>query len=479
MKFYVEPWAHQKEAMARAKERDHFALFFEMGTGKTATTINILRDKFNQNKGMLRTLIVCPLIVIENWKREFLLHSKIESKDIVLLAGSGKKRLQTLEDRCWYDDNALPKIVVTNFESLYSEDLYDKIASWRPEALVVDESHKCKDPSSKRTKLVTKLADNADFKFILTGTPVLNSPLDLYSQFRILDGGDTFGSNFFAFRARYFYDKNAGIPKQNYFPNFVIRSGALEEINKKTLEKGMHVKKADCLDLPPIVRQTIHVEMTKDQARMYEEMKKEFITFLQDKAVVAQLAITKALRLQQIVSGFARVENDDGTRGNIEIKGNPRAEALRELLAEITPHSKVLVWAVFKENYGTIRKVCEDLKINFVEVHGDVANQQKHENVNLFNADPSYRVFIGHPGSGGIGINLVAASFAIFYSRSFSLEQDLQAEARNHRGGSEIHEKITRIDLVCPQTIDEAVLKRLASKQEIGEKVLKEIAKEI
>ena len=95
--------------------------------------------------------------------------------------------------------------------------------------------------------------------------------------------------------------------------------------------------------------------------------------------------------------------------------------------------------------------------------------------VERLNNDPSCRVLIGHTGSGGIGINLIAASYSIFYSRSFSLEYDIQAEARNYRGGSEKHTKVTRIDLVTPNTIDEEVVKALASKKKIGYQVLKKM----
>lgn len=163
-----------------------------------------------------------------------------------------------------------------------------------------------------------------------------------------------------------------------------------------------------------------------------------------------------------------------GERKNYKIKDNPRALALREVLDEITPANKVIVWAVFKENYNDIREVCEKLKLKYVEVHGGVSQKDKMLAVDSFNDDPSVSVLIGHPGSGGIGINLVSASYSVFYSRSFSLEYDIQAEARNYRGGSEIHDKVTRIDLLTQGTIDELVLKSLASKQNIGYQVLKE-----
>lgn len=465
MEYLIQPWQHQLDAIAKAEPLPDFALFMEMGTGKTGTAINILRHKFERENRVLRTLILCPMIVVENWKAEFKKHSTVDPRQIILLQGSGKKRVLTFK-------SSLGPIFVTNYEALLMPELFEALERWRPEVLILDESHKCKDHKAKRTKAATRLADLTRFRYILSGTPILNSPMDIFSQFRILDGGASFEKNFFHFRAKYFYDKNAGFrQKQNYFPDWQIRPKALDEINSKIFSKGLRVTKEECLDLPPLVHETIAVEMSPEQGRLYNEMKKDFVTYMGDKASVATLAITKALRLMQITSGYLKLE--DGKEVHLE---TPKMAALKELLEELTPNHKVLIWAVFKENYAQIKSVCEELKIKFVEVHGEIPTNKKFENVDSFNDDPTIRVFLGHPGSGGIGINLVTASYAIFYSRNFSLEQDLQAEARNHRGGSEIHEKVTRIDLVCKGTIDEIVVKKLASKEEIGEKVLREIS---
>lgn len=469
--FLIQPWKHQLEAIRRAESVTNFALLFEMGAGKTATAINILRSFYVTKKRVARTLVLCPPIVIENWKREFFLHSKV-GPAVALLEGTGKKRLEIFR-------RGDAKIYVTNYESLLMGELYEALTSWLPEAIVYDESHKLKNLTAKRTKLAIKLADLAVYKLILTGTPVLNTPMDLFAQFRILDGGETFGRSYLNFRAQYFDDKNAGMPKSKYFPNWVLRQGSLEKLNAAIKPKSMVVKKADCLDLPPLVRQVIHVPLSKDQAKFYESMKRDFIAYVSDdKACVATLAITKALRLLQIVSGFITVEGEEGAdRENITIKDNPRAAALRALLEEITPNAKVVVWACFRQDYRTVRQVCEELGIGMVEVHGDVASGKRQAAVDAFATDQAVRVFLGHPQSAGIGISLVAASYCIFYSRTFSLEDDLQAEARTYRGGSQIHSKVTRYDLVATGTIDEHVAERLATKQAIGDAVLRDIAR--
>lgn len=467
---FMQLWGHQLEAINKAKDKNDYGLFFEMGTGKTATAINISRQKFAQHKQILKTLIVCPPIVIENWKREWGVWSKVPSERVITLRGSQTDRLKTFAKT-----NSSANIYITNYEALLMKNLYEEFSKYKFELIIWDELHKLKDMKSKRTKAAIKLADDTVYRLGLTGTPVLNSPMDLFAQFRVLDKGRIFGKNFFVFRAKYFIDKNAGMPQGKYFPDWRPRTSTFDEMNKLVYTSAMRVKKADCLDLPPLIKKTIFVEMTPEMRKHYLEMKKSFITYVNTKASVADLAITKALRLQQIVTGFMKMDDDTIVR----LKENPRKEALRELLKDLTPDHKVIVWAVFKENYKDIREVCDDEKIKYVEVHGDIGDKDKYANVDLFNTDDSVRVLLGHPGSGGIGINLVSSDVSIFYSRNFSLEQDLQAEARNYRGGSERHAKVTRIDLVTPETIDEQVLEKLSQKISIGEKILRELVNEI
>lgn len=467
MEFKIKPWKHQLEAIAKAKNLSEFGLFFEVGTGKTLTAIHIMLEKYRQHGKTLKTIIFCPPIVIENWKRELQLNSDINEKKIIPLIGSQLDRSKAFD---FYKDKGC--VFITNYEALLMGSLYARFLMWVPEIIIWDELHKLKNPTAKRAKLAAKLADLSVYRLGLTGTPVLNQALDLYSQYRALDCGKTFGKNFFTFRQRFFYDKNAGMPRGSYFPDWHPKPSCYEEIKQLISKSSMVAKKAECLDLPPLIKKKVFIDLSPEQKRMYTQMKKDFIAYLQgQQAAVANIAITKALRLQQIVSGFVKLE-DDTTH---VFKDNPRKDALKELLENMHAQHKIIVWAVFRDNYRDIRDVCDALKIKYVEVHGDVGNKDKYNNVDLFNNDPTVRVLLGHPGSGGIGINLVSSDISIFYSRNFSLEQDLQAEARNYRGGSERHEKVTRIDLVTKETIDEQVIEALANKVSIGDKILQEM----
>ena len=128
------------------------------------------------------------------------------------------------------------------------------------------------------------------------------------------------------------------------------------------------------------------------------------------------------------------------------------------------------MWATFRENYRMIEEVCERLKIKYVDITGDT--KDKEGNMKRFREDPDIGVCYANQGAGGVGVNLVEAGYSIYYSKGFKLEDDLQSEARNYRGGSEIHQSITRIDLVTPLTIDELVSEALANKLQVSENIL-------
>ena len=470
-KFKIKPWTHQYEAIKTAADLPHFALFFEQGTGKTLTCVNMLRTKFYKHKQLLSTLIVCPQIVMENWRREILANSNLKKSDIVLVQGKGVKRIELVDSL-----SGTPKVLITNYETLNMDGCFEALCDYGPKILVFDESHRCKNLKAKRTKRAIALADRAVYRFLLTGTPILNSLLDVFAQFRILDGGRLFGQNFFSFRARYFVDKNAGMPKDKYFPDWRPLDSGPQDIVEKMKTCSVAIRKHECLDLPPLVKTPIYFEMEPKLRAHYEEMKDAFITYVEDEACVANLAITKALRLQQMVSGFIKTGSEKAPKYT---HFKSREKALKDLIEDMVADHKIVVWAVFKENYKAIRRVCDDLKVKYVEVHGEISQGDKVKAIDEFDTSDDIRVFIGHPGSGGIGVNLTVSDISVFYSRSFSLEYDLQAEARNHRGGSEIFERITRYDLICQDSIDEHVLKALQGKEKISLKVLKGIAKEL
>lgn len=468
--YKIKPWDHQQKIIDHVHNNDlsEYALFLDLGTGKSLTTVNILRGIYQRVGGFSRTLIIGPKAVKQSWKREFLGSSNIPEALIHVSDGTGKKRLKQLQSVV----DAGPGVFIINYEALLNKEFFQLLMDWGINALVCDESHLCKNPSSKRTKALVKLADLIPHKFILTGTPILNSPMDIYSQFRILDGGKTFGTNFFAFRAKYFYDSNSGMPSHVHFPNWKALPGIEKELHDLIYQKAVRLTKKECLDLPPFVRTEHYVGLGKVQARMYKDMLKDFVAYLDDKACVATIALTKALRLQQLLCGY--VVDDNG--GVTYLEDNPRIKELGGLISDLRSEHKTIVWSSFSQTYDLIEKEVTRhlLKGEYmVRLVGGMTTSQTQDSIDKFQNDPMCRVILVNQRAGGAGITLTSSSYSIYYAKGFSLGDDWQSEARNHRGGSELHEKVTRIDLVAKDTIDEQINAALKAKVEMSEQILR------
>lgn len=457
----LELWEHQKKAIEQGSKSKDYGLFWDPGTGKTRTIIEILRNHYNAKQTISRTYIFAPLVVLGNWKAEIRKYSKIPEEAICILSGSTKEKVQALKE------NTKAKIFITNYDSLIKDEFVEEMLARPAKICVFDEVHRLKNTTAKRTKSAMKIADSAERRFIMTGTPILRSYLDIFGQFRVLDSGETFGRNFFIFRAEYFWDKNAGMNKLKYFPNWVPRADAEARLQQKIQNKVSIAKKEECLDLPPLIEKEIIVEMSQQQKRVYDQMKQDFIAYLNDSACVATLAITKALRLQQIVSGFMQTDKGE----TIFFDNCPRIVALEDCLEDLLANDqKIIIWAVFKQNYFMLQKVCEKLKVNYSMLTGDI--QDKEKQISRFRTEKDVPIMIAHPGAGGIGVNLIEAAYSIVYSRGFSFEFEEQSKARNYRGGSEMHNKITRMHLITENSIDRLIHTALAKKLDLSNKIL-------
>lgn len=480
--------AHQKDWIERASPINirEYAALWGPGTGKTFAVIGVLRHKFALSKRVLKTFIFTLPNVIDGWVDQWLEHSYIDKKLLVPLKGPQKKRVETFLK---YKDQ--PGVVfITNYEALLMQDLFKAVYTWGLEAVIWDESHKVKSIKAKTSKKAEELSNpkfgTKPLTYIATGSSIDNSPMDIFQQFLILDGGKTFGRNFFAFRARFFRDRNSLMPKDRYFPNWEIMSVEKDGIDGKAEIYRLISQKAtvweteDCVDLPEEIVIPVPISFSPEQLRLYKEMKDDLVTYYNSKACVGSLAIVKALRLMQIASGFVSVESAREGADNVEhiLKSVPKIDWLRDKLTEIVEsgHS-VLIWAVFKQNYKMIAELCENLKIGYVELHGGISETQKALNQERFQNDPDCRVMIGHPASGGVGTNkLMKAKYTITYSRNFSLTDYKQSRARNRRQGSlSLHDKVVYYEPLTIGSIEKEILEALKNKQEISEQVLRGI----
>jgi SNF2 family DNA or RNA helicase len=456
-------WPHQQQAVERARIKPHLALLFEMGTGKTRTLIEILREDYNGHKRIRPTLIFAPLSVCAQWKSEFAKFSKVSQDFIHVLTGDGKRRERALRGII---ERGSQGIVVTNYEAVGIKGFYSALLDWSPRIVVADEGHRLKNSGSERAKKIYPLSMTADRRFILTGTLFTNSLLDIYGPFKFMDPA-IFGPSYWKFRQTYFYDKNAKMPAHIHFPDWQPLPDAKDRISKVLAETSLQAKKDQCLSLPPLVRSVIPITLSGYQKKCYEMMERECVAELNGKTVIAEFAMTVTLRLRQVLAGFL-----SGAAGDkVEyFDDNPRIKALEDIVDGIGKE-KCIVWSNFSPSYPQIGEALEKLSVKYASLTGEQTAREKQEAITAFK-DGDTQVLISNPGAGGVGLNFAEAPYSIFFDKSYNLEHYLQASARNHRAGSERFSKITHYTLQATGTIDEAIEAALNVKEDLGRAVL-------
>ena len=461
----VPLWSHQKAAIERA--RNKFALLFDPGCGKTRTAFEILKKQIAAKGGLqFKTIIFAPLNVCRNWRAEAELYFDKPYRMFLVSGGTPAKKLKELEAfRDCKDKKHL--FCVVNIESLRSDKFLTPLIESKPTAVIADESHNFKGYKSKQTLGLLDLMETAkpEFLYLLTGTPAPQGEIDLWSTFYLLGETD---DNFFVWRKKNFEDKNEKWRgKPQYFPKYIIWPEARIRMQEQLSRCSITARKDSVLDLPPLLRTNLYAEMSPEQSRHYETMR-EFLFAVDSEGHELNAAnlLSRTLRLQQILAGFL---------GDVPIKDNPRIAALKDAIAKTEGQDgkgeQFLVWTIFKSTYRQVADVLDEAGIKYGLLTGEQTAEERHEAMVSFQAG-ELRALIAHPKAGGVGVNLTAASYSIHYTRSFSLTDDLQAEARNYRGGSERHRSITRIDIITPDTIDEEISTALREKKSIQDFIL-------
>lgn len=467
--FKTKPYAHQAKAWGMSKEKDEFALFMEMGTGKTKVAIDTLAYMYDSGR-INAALIVAPKGVYMNWVvKEVPTHlpDHIQFKMASWHASPKKAEQQALDDILKQSDDF--RILVMNVEAFSTErgtkfaQLFMSVGG--RVCMVVDESTTIKNPGAQRTKNVIKVGTAAKYRRILTGEPVTRSPLDVYSQAQFLNPHLLGFSSYYTFRNRYAVMIDAKSGNRTF--KKIVGFQRLEELTGLLQRFSYRVKKVDCLDLPAKIYQYRHVELTKEQKQLYKQLSDSAIALLQGKALTIDNVLTEILRLHQITCGHFK--SDDGDV--IDVPNN-RLSELMDVLDEAD--DKVIIWATYRAD---ILKITEKLKDVYgpqsvVSYYGDTTTDERSEAVKRFQEDPGTRFFVGNPSTGGYGITLTAATMVVYYSNSYNLEHRLQSEDRAHRIGQT--KSVNYVDLCVPGTIDEKIIKALRAKKNVAAQVLGE-----
>ena len=465
-KYKSKPFAHQKKALEMSWDKEVFAYFMEMGTGKSKVLIDNIAMLYNAGK-IDGALIVAPKGVYKNWfDSEIPNHMPdyVEKKVGLWRTKPDDKALQPL-----FSTGADLHILIMNVEALSTKkgvDFAYKFLSSHKTLMGVDESTTIKNPSAKRTQNILKLSKLTKYRRILTGSPVTKSPLDLYSQCQFLDPFLLDQSSYYVFRTRYAICRKINVSGRSV--EIVVGYRNLAELSEKLKPFSYRVLKDDCLDLPKktFVKRT--VELTDEQKKVYKQMKEEAIAFLNGKMVTSATVITQLMRLHQITCGHF-TSND----GKVQDLKSNRINQLMNILEEM--EGKAVIWAHYRYD---IKKIVEAISKEYgensvVTYYGDTSTDDRQKAIKkIQDKDSPVRFIVGTPQTGGYGITLTGASTMIYYSNGYDLEKRQQSEARIDRIGQK--KPMTYVDIICENTIDTKIVESLRSKVNIASEIMGE-----
>ena len=467
-KFKTKPYAHQMTALEKSWNRETYAYFMEMGTGKTKVLIDNTAMLYDKGK-IDGVLIVAPKGVVKTWHEQEIpthLPNHIENVSVLWQSNITKKQKEKLDSL--FEPEELLHILIMNVEAFSTTkgvEFASKFLSCHNTLMVIDESTTIKTPKAKRTKSIVHLSESAKYRRIMTGSPVTKNPLDLYSQCYFLDPFHLEHESYYSFRTRYAIMKTANISGRqiqlvNGFKN-------LGELSDKLKPFSYRVLKEDCLDLPDKIYMKRNIKLSPDQFKLYEQMRKEALAVLNGKQTTTVNTLTQLMRLQQITCGHFTA--DDGSTQSIV---NNRLSELMNVLEET--EGKAIIWAHYQFDITSIIK--DIVKVHgpgsVVDYYGLTPQDERQENIRKFQSDPRCRFIVGTPATGGYGITLTAANTVIYYSNGYDLEKRLQSEDRAHRIGQK--KSVTYVDIMAEETVDEKIVKALRKKINIASEVLGE-----
>ena len=471
-KFKTKPYKHQLTALEKSWNKETYAYFMEMGTGKTKVLIDNLAMLYDKGK-VNGALIIAPKGVVKTWcEQEIPTHLPNHIENVTVLWQSNITKQQETKLNNLFDLGVHLHIFIMNVEALSTDKgvkFASKFLNSHRTLMAIDESTTIKTPTAKRTKNIISLGKLAKYRRIMTGSPITKNPLDLYSQCEFLDPWLLNFQSFYAFRNRYaemktMHVRGRSIQVVNAFQN-------LSELSDKVKGFSYRVLKEDCLDLPPKNFTKRHIVLSKEQRKIYDQMKKEAMAILNGKVTTTMTVLTQLMRLHQITCGHFTADD-----GGVQLIPSNRINELMDILEEID--GKAIIWANYQMDVNEIIKNVEakHQKGSIVDYYGLTPQEDRQDNIRKFQSDPKCRFMVGTPSTGGYGITLTAANTVIYYSNGYDLEKRLQSEDRAHRIGQK--KNVTYIDIIAEDTVDEKIVKALREKINIASEVMGEELKD-
>ena len=423
-----------------------------------------------------RILIIAPLSVVDYvWPQQIAIHAPDQRFQVIPL-GSRVPGVQTkARNAGLYLDphrNPFPTILVVNYESAWREPLGTILMKQNWDLVVYDEVHRLKTHDGKASQWAARLSGRAARRLGLSGTPMPNSPLDLFGQFRAIDRR-LFGNSYHQFRNRYAVLEETNIPvrprrrrpnqrqqppKTQQMVTRIVDYQNQDELHNKFYSLAFHVSAAETLDLPPILATQTVVALSRKGARVYTQMEKDFVADLENGQIAtADNALSRLLRLQQVTSGYAPSEN-----GDIVQVDESKENVLGDILQDLGPDESTVVFARFRPDLESIQRAAAKKGRPCFELSGRVKQIPQWEQHG--------GVLAAQIQAGSSGIDLTKARYAIYYSMGFSLGDYQQSMARIHRPGQD--RSVRYIHIIAADTVDEQLMRALDRKENLVHSIL-------
>lgn len=463
--FKTKPRAKQMEALEKVYGLKTLALFMDMRTGKTKVVID-LASAMRMQSMVHKVVIVCPLSVRKNWLDEISVHAPFEVDAMLLDAGKPK------QFQAWLGQKHDFKWLIVGVESLSAGSAHMYIERFMLSdtnvLMVVDESQNIKTHNSTRSERAVSLGKMAEYRVIMTGTPIADNPIDLFMQFEFLDPDIIGLGDYYSFRSRY-------AVMGGYEDKQIVGFQNLEELTEIIEPFVFQVRKNEVFpDAPDTIYVKRVVELNPDQKALYKQMKKESKITFDGSDTSVKNTLEKMLRLQEITAGIVAFDkvDSDGTvvRQKSRISGvNPKMQELLATTEEFP--GPTLVWCVYRDE---IRMAVEVLSERYgadqvVEIHGGISEEQRHINVKELFQNRKVRFIVGNAATGGVGLTMSVAEVEIYCSNSFKYIDRVQSEERGF--GPDKKKGTVVVDIVADHTVDGEILKALSLKQDVSEYV--------
>lgn len=425
---------HQIEALIAIKDLPFAAVFHEQGLGKTKIGLDLALSWLARDVAD-SVLVVTKKSLIENWRAEVGEHSHLRPRVL------GQDRSAN-----FYAFNSPARLYLTHYEAVLSErSRLELFLKTRRVGVLLDEAHKIKNPEASVTEALFALSDGFVRRVIMTGTPVANRPYDLWSQIRFLDGGAALGNEFGFFKRELDLTNDLG-----HSPDRAAAfADALEQLFERIRPFSVReTKKTAGLNLPDKTIRNVPCSLEPRQAEIYAQFRDELAAVVVQggRPVLddAEGLLKRLLRLVQVASNPAMVDQS--------YRGPPgKLGALDGLVHEaIDAGEKIVVWTSFTDNADWLGRHLDEF--GAAVVHGGLSIAKREDALATFKTDPSSRVLVATPGAAKEGLTLTMANHAIFFDRSFSLDDYLQAQDRIHRISQEKPCFVT--NLVATDTVD-------------------------